>query len=123
MKHYLYKLFFITTLFSTPLFAQEGIVKIQKSEALNRLLALKKEVNNSKNYIKIQIYSGPRSGAEHTLASFRSAFAGYRSEMKYETPNYKIWIGNFRTKIEADRALKVVKKEYPNAFPFTPKQN
>ena len=52
MKYYLYKLFFITTLFSTPLFAQEGIVKIQKSEALNRLLALKKEVNNSKNYIK-----------------------------------------------------------------------
>ena len=56
MKHYLYKLIFITTLFSTPLFAQEGIVKIQKSEALNRLLALKKEVNNSKNYIKIQIF-------------------------------------------------------------------
>ena len=43
MKHYLYKLFFITTLFSTPLFGQEGIVKIQKSEALNRLLALKNE--------------------------------------------------------------------------------
>jgi hypothetical protein len=123
MKHYFFKLFFITALFSTPLFAQEGVVKIQKSEALSRLLALKKEVNKSKNYIKIQIYSGPRSGAEHTLASFRSTFESYSSEMKYETPNYKIWVGSFRTKIEADRALKVVKKEYPNAFTFTPKQN
>lgn len=123
MKHYFYKLFFVSALFSTPLFGQEGIVKIQKSEALNRLLVLKKDVNNSKNYIKIQIYSGPRSGAEHTLASFQSTFASYSSEMKYETPNYKIWVGDFRTKIEADRALKVVKKEYPNAFPFTPKQN
>ena len=42
MKHYFCKLFFVSALFSTPLFGQEGIVKIQKSEALNRLLVLKR---------------------------------------------------------------------------------
>ena len=47
----------------------------------------------------------------------------YSSEMKYETPNYKIWVGDFRTKIEADRALIAIKKKYPNAFIFTPKKS
>lgn len=121
MKPYFFKIFLITALFSGLLSAQEGIVKVQKSESVERLLNLKKEVNASKKFIKIQIYSGPRPGAEETLSSFRSTFLDYKSEMKYETPNYKIWVGNFRSKIEADRALKVVKKEYTNAFLFTPK--
>ena len=123
MKLYFFKLFFLTSLFSAPLIAQEGGVKIQKSETLKQLLDLKKEINKSKKLIKIQIFSGPRASAESTLVSFQSNFPNFKSEMKYETPNYKIWIGNFRTKIEADRALNVVKKEYQNAFSFTPKQN
>lgn len=114
---------FVTVLCSGPLLAQDGVVDINKSAALERLIELKKEVNRSKNLIRIQIYSGPRSGAEKALATFRSLFLNYASEMKYETPNYKIWVGKFRTKIEADRALIKIKKEYPNAFLFTPKQS
>ena len=114
---------FATVLFSGPLLAQDGVVDINKSAALERLIELKKEVNRSKNLIRIQIYSGPRSGAEKVLVTFRSLFVNHPSEMKYETPNYKIWVGKFRTKIEADRALIKIKKEYPNAFLFTPKQN
>ena len=114
---------FVTALFSGPLLAQDGVVDINKSAALDRLIELKKEVNKSNNLIRIQIYSGPRSGAEKALVSFRSLFMNYPSEMKYETPNYKIWVGKFRTKIEADRTLIKIKKEYPNAFLFTPKQS
>ena len=114
---------FVTSLFSGPLLAQDGVVDINKSAALERLIELKKEVNKSNNLIRIQIYSGPRSGAEKALVYFRSLFMNYPSEMKYETPNYKIWVGKFRTKIEADRTLIKIKKEYPNAFLFTPKQS
>ena len=117
------KLFFIVALFSGPLLAQQGVVNINKSEAIDRLIELKKEANKEINFNKIQIYSGPRAGAEQALSSFRSFYSDYSSEMKYETPNYKIWVGNFRTKIEADRALIAIKKKYPNAFIFTPKKS
>jgi hypothetical protein len=43
--------------------------------------------------------------------------------MVYETPNYKIWIGNFRSRLEADKALIKIKKKYINAFIFKPKNN
>jgi len=123
MKYYFLILFFLIVLFSAPIFAQEGVVKIQKSDNIERLLSLKKEINKSKKLIKIQIYNGSRAGAESTLSSFRSNFSDYASDIKYETPNYKIWVGNFKTKMEADRALKHIKKDYPNAFPFSPKQD
>ena len=123
MKSNFLNFLFAMVLFSGPLLAQNGVVDINKSAALERLIELKKEVNKSANLIRIQIYSGPRSGAEKTLAYFRSLFLNHPSEMKYETPNYKIWVGKFRTKIEADRALIKIKKEYPNAFLFTPKQS
>ena len=41
--------------------------------------------------------------------------------MKYETPNYKIWVGNFRTQLEADRELRLLRKHFPNAFSLKPK--
>ena len=122
MKLNFLKLFFIIALFSGPLLAQEGAVNINKSEAIDRLIELKKEANKEINFNKIQIYR-PRAGAEQALSSFRSFYSDYSSEMKYETPNYKIWVGNFRTKIEADRALIAIKKKYPNAFIFTPKKS
>ncbi|MDA1176910.1 MAG: SPOR domain-containing protein [Bacteroidetes bacterium] len=123
MKLNFLKLFFIIALISGPLLAQEGVVNINKSEAIDRLIELKKEANKEINFNKIQIYSGPRAGAEQALSSFRSFYSDYSSEMKYETPNYKIWVGNFRTKIEADRALVAIKKKYPYAFIFTPKKS
>ena len=42
--------------------------------------------------------------------------------MRFETPNYKIWIGNFKTRLEADRALLLIKKKFYSAFVFKPKK-
>ena len=43
--------------------------------------------------------------------------------MVFNTPNYKIWVGNFRDRLEADRALLRIKKSYMNAFIFKPKKD
>ena len=42
--------------------------------------------------------------------------------MRYETPNYKIWVGNFKTRLEADRALQRIKRAFNSAFIFKPKK-
>ena len=43
MKLNFLKLFFIIALFSGPILAQEGVVNINKSEAIDRLIELKKK--------------------------------------------------------------------------------
>ncbi len=116
MKLFNWKLFIISVLFSGTALAQDGIVSITKSAEIDRVLSVKKALNKEKQFIKIQIYSGNRSGAESALESFKADFPKYTIEMKYETPNYKIWVGKFRTQLEADRELQLVKKSFPNAF-------
>ena len=106
-------------------YAQQGHVVINQDQDLSKLLALKKEMNLSENdsdRYKIQIYSGDRSGAEKAKSSFNNAFYPLPSVLKYETPNYKVWVGNFRSRLEADRALVKVKKSFPDAFRFKPKK-
>jgi hypothetical protein len=120
MNLFNWKLIVTSVLFSGTVLAQEGVVSIQKSLEIDRVLTLKKELNKDRSFLKIQIYSGNRIGAETALESFKTDFPEQVVEMKYETPNYKIWVGKFRTQLEADRELRLVKKSFPNAFSLKP---
>lgn len=104
--------------------SQQGSVTINQDDAITKLLEVKKEMNKeSDDYYKIQIYSGNRNSAEAAKRNFTSAFNDWPSKIVYETPNFKIWAGNFRTRLEADRALKKIKREFPGAFIFKPKKS
>ena len=106
-------------------FCQEGRVTINQDERISQLLELKKDINkdetNPKRY-KIQIYSGNRAGAKNAETNFTETFNQWRPRMHYETPNFKVWAGNFSTRLEADRALRKIRKKFPNAFIFKPKK-
>lgn len=118
---------FIVLLSSLSLFlshemhGQKGTVRIHKNSQIDTLIKLKKEVNLSELNYKIQIFSGVRSGAEKAQKEFNQSFSEWHSEKQFETPNYKIWVGNFKTRLEADRALVKIKRKFSNAFYFKPK--
>ena len=103
--------------------AQQGNITINQDDDIATLLEAKKELNkDSDDYYKIQIYSGNRTSAEAARANFNTSFVNWPAKMVYETPNFKIWAGNFRTRLEADRALNAIKKDFPGAFIFKPKK-
>lgn len=107
-------------------FAQQGEVIINQDKEIAQLLDLKKTMNASENTsdrYKIQIYSGNRTEAEKTQTNFRALSLEMSSKLVFETPNHKVWIGNFRTRLEADRALVNVKNKFPAAFIFKPKKD
>lgn len=109
--------------FFTISIAQEGTVTVNQPEAINKLLELKKDIKSIDTY-KIQIYSGTsRMEAERMESNFRAKHSDLPTEMVFQTPHYKIWAGNFRDRLEADRALLKVKKNYMNAFIFKPKKD
>ena len=108
--------------FSAFVMAQDGKVSVNVDKNVSRLMAIKKEIHKAQSSIKIQIYSGSRRNAEAKLMQFNLDFPEISTVMVYETPNYKIWSGDFRTQLEADRALIKVRKTYKEAFSFRPKQ-
>ena len=101
-------------------FSQIGEVKINKSEKLEKIIQIKKELNKKIQNLKIQIYNGDRNQAETIKAEYIETFNDTSAKMIYETPNYKVWVGNFFTQIEADKYLLKIRKEYKSAFIFRP---
>ncbi|WP_299776906.1 SPOR domain-containing protein [uncultured Formosa sp.] len=111
---------------STKAIAQQGHVELNQDAKINKLLEIKKEMNkdeNASDRFRIQIFSvtTDRSAANKALSNYNAEFKQWESTLLYETPNYKIWVGSFRTQLEADRALVEIKEKYPNAFILKPK--
>lgn len=103
--------------------AQEGEVKIDQYEAIDKLLEYKKDVKTSKVY-RIQVYQSiDPDRAQREKSNFLNSYGQWPVEIVWNTPNYKVWVGNFATRLEADRALVKIKKKYMNAIIFQPKSD
>src|SRR5690606_26444077 len=105
--------------------AQQGSVSINQDKKITTLFEIRKDMNKTDSdtdRYKIQIYNGNRSGAYAAQVEFNSKFSKWPHTVVYEPPNFKTWAGNFRTKIEADRALKEIKQNFSSAFIFKPKR-
>ena len=115
--------FTIISLSSTTLFGQNGNIKINQSNNLDSIIKLKKELNSKIQKLRIQIYSGDRDNAEQTIQEFIEIFNDTTADMIYETPNYKVWVGNYYTRLEADKRLIEIRKKFRSAFIFRPELN
>ena len=104
----------------TNLFGQSGNIKINQSNKLDSIIKLKKELNSKIQNLRIQIYSGDRDNAEQMIKEFIEIFNDTTADVIYETPNYKVWVGNYYTQLEADKRLIEIRKKFRSAFIFRP---
>jgi len=101
----------------------EGKVTINQDPRIAKLIAYKSELNqsNTEKRFSIQIYNGTLEGAENAEKEFQEKFDDISCNISFETPNYKVRVGKFRNRLEADRYLMKVREEYPSAFLLQPK--
>ncbi|KDN56818.1 SPOR domain-containing protein [Flavobacterium seoulense] len=110
---------------SHKLSAQEAKINIQQNPKFEQLLSEKRKINTSitvNERYKIQVFSGNSEKAKSTLNDCKQNFSDLDATIVFNTPNYKVWLGNFRTRIEAERNLVEIKKVYQNAFLIKPKK-
>ena len=112
--------FMIISMFSTTLFGQNGSIKVNQSNKLDSIIKLKKDLNSKIQNLRIQIYSGDRENAEKIVQEFNEIFNDTTADVIYETPNYKVWVGNYYTQLEADKRLIEIRKKFRSAFIFRP---
>ena len=112
--------FMIISISSTTLFGQNGSIKINQSNKVDSIIKLKKELNSKIQNLRIQIYSGDRENAEQIIQEFNEIFNDTTADVIYETPNYKVWVGNYYTQLEADKILIEIRKKFRSAFIFRP---
>jgi len=84
-----------------------------QDEDINTLLKKKRQYNkqNGVGY-RIQLYNGSEARAKSIKSDFKSKFSGIYTKLLYEAPDWKVQVGNYRTRLDADRALNSIKKKY-----------
>lgn len=86
-------------------------------ELMKKRVEINKKTNGKKDGYRIQIHFGAeRSEAKNIKSKFLSSHPSIPAYEVYQQPNFKIRVGDFKTKIDAHRSLKEVQKNFPGAF-------
>lgn len=124
----IYKVFVFSILFvfiSENSTAQQASVTVNQDGQIPKLLKLKKGLekdNKLSDGYTIQLYYGELSRANSVIRKYRNLYADWPASIEYETPNYKVWVGNYSTRLEADRALIEIQKDFSSAFILKPER-
>jgi hypothetical protein len=100
----------------------EGKITITQDESIKTLvLARIAEIKNEQKIpgFRINIFYDDSQNSYEKAMQVRSKFMAkysYNCEYVYEAPDSKLYIGNFRTKSEAQKALLEILNDYPKAY-------
>lgn len=103
--------------------AQTPKFNIVQDPKFENLLHEKRKINSSitvNDRYKIQIFYGTNEEAKKALLTFRKEYKHLDGTIVYSNPTYKVWVGTFKTRIEAERNYKDILKKYPNALLLRP---
>ena len=84
-----------------------------------KLFQIKKEYSKrifESTYYSIQIYFGDLKNADSILIDFQENYEGVKSELIFETPNYKVRIGEYKDINVASQKLEGIRRTYPGSF-------
>ena len=122
MRVFLY-LFFFIMYFSSSAQHNKGDVEVTRDKRIDRLVEKQKQLSLSIETIpgyRVQIFfesgSNSRSKALQAKDQFLSKYAGMEAYLVFHEPYYKIRVGNFRTRMEAQGFKQSIISEYPSAF-------
>lgn len=105
MKKNAFILFFILAfpIANSQLIAQN---KTKTSDEVAKLIAKKRAFNKEFGYgYCIQLYYGDEVDARNLKSEFELAFPKVSLKLNYEQPYWKVLTGNYKTKLEADKAM------------------
>ena len=114
---------FLITTSLAKLHAQNKNIISNQDPKVEQLLNEKRKSNTSLSIntrYKIQIFSGNSKLAKKSLNEFKLENKNTEATIIFQTPNYKVWVGNYRTRMEAERNLMEFQKKYKNILLIKP---
>jgi SPOR domain len=127
MRNLAYKPFlvisFIFLMLNLKTFAQESKTTIEQDAKFQVLLKEKQKINNNisiTDSYKIQIFYGSGEDSKKKLIEFKKEFKDIEGTIIYSNPTYKVYVGNYKSRLHAEKVLIDIKKKYPSALLIKP---
>jgi len=102
--------------------AQSGEINIEQDASITRLLEVYKINNSKSNFFTIQVGFGSYSKAEELKQQVDIDFPDLKAKIIFDSPTYRVQIGQFRSKLEAERKFKEVRIKYPESLLLKPEK-
>jgi hypothetical protein len=116
-------IFFLILHICVPAQHNKVAVEITRDKRIDKLVETQKQISLSIETIpgyRVQIFfesgSNSRSKAMQVKDQFLSKYPGIEAYIEYHEPYYKIRVGNFRTRMEAQGFKQSIISEYPSTF-------
>ncbi len=112
----------IIALLSLPLIAaaQQGQITLDQDPGIERLLEIYKKNLSEAGYFTIQVGFGNSSFAQELKTEAEVDFPQWRARIVFDSPTYRVQLGRFKTRLEAEREFLTVRKKYPGAILLRP---
>ncbi|UKT63157.1 SPOR domain-containing protein [Pedobacter mucosus] len=128
--------FILSFIIFSASFAQKGEVIIIKDPLIDSLIAKRLAVYKTAGDVKVgkpivssygyrvQIFYGSdRREVFNQQARFKGSYPKFNTYIVYKEPNYYVRVGDFRTRLEAQRLINELRPTFPTLFIFREKIN
>lgn len=100
--------------------AQEGVVTIEQDAKISKLMNIYKRANSNRGYYTIQLGFGSYADATKLKTESGIDFPQYSAKIVFDSPTYRVHMGRFKTKLEAERTFNVVRQKYTESIVLKP---
>lgn len=101
----------------------KGNIQIIQDDKVDLLVSKHVQINQNRNGIdgyRIQIFfdsgNNSKTKAQSIYEGFKEKYPDVRAYLSFKSPNYKVRVGDYRSRLDAQRFLNEIIVEYPNAW-------
>ncbi len=94
----------------------EGKIEVHMDSRIARIDSLKKLRPTHFDGYRVQIYFGERNEAQNARVEFLRKYPEMGAYVSYLAPNFRLRVGDFRTRIESEKFKNSVTREYPGSY-------
>lgn len=87
------------------------------NDEVKSLIKKKRKYNKDNGYgFRIQLDNGFETTIKTTQSKFKIEFPEVKTYIIFESPEWKVQVGDFKTRLEADKAVNRFKRKFPSAI-------
>lgn len=95
---------------------QEGRVQVNSDPRIDSLVTTLDDNPPAVKGYRVEIFFGQRKDAEKVKSAFLKHYSDWPIYVVWQQPNFKVQIGDFMTKLQAEKAQQEIKSNYPNSY-------
>ncbi len=100
----------------SPATERTGDVALKLSPEVSKLLNTYSEHKHVRKGYRVQIFLGDRATAESTKRAFLQKNPDIPAYLSWLAPNFRLRVGDLRTRLEAEHLLRDMKVLYPGSY-------